>query len=528
MSKQSLLVRVEPEHHTRVKVFVPWQRKDWIQQIKSLPNRAWNKKQQYWSVPKNEATFQALTQLFGKELKIAASLIIPKAIPVVAKKSVIILPDNCIMATPEHLASSKAAYQKEKPIIPISEKELPAANFFKTIQQGERTFKVFIGKKIILQKANEAWLRLWVAYDKKGWIEVVKNIPGRKWETEGKYWLIPNVKDSYRLLKNHIGMIHLAFQFKISAAIPEAFVPSKKVLDKKGPFKKSFFEQLTAPQQVAIQKTIERLILERLSYSTQKTYKHHLAGLFYFYKTILPEEISKEQVEQYLLHQIKFKKIAESTQNQIISAVKAYWEKLLKRDKTWLNIQRPKKPKQLPNVLSKEEIIRLLNSVENQKHKLILLLIYASGLRLGEVVKLLNRDINISRRHIHIKGGKGKKDRYVALAETVLPFLEAYKQQYKPSYWLFEGQYGGQYSKRSVQNIFKKAVKLSKVNAYATVHTLRHSYATHCVEDGHNLKAVQDALGHASPETTQIYLHLSAKTLQQLKSPIDSLKINKK
>lgn len=284
---------------------------------------------------------------------------------------------------------------------------------------------------------------------------------------------------------------------------------------------------MTEPQQVAIQKTVERLILERLSDSTQKTYKHHLAGLFYFYKTILPEEISKAQVEQYLLHQIKFKKIAESTQNQIINAVKAYWERVLKRDKAWINLQRPKRPKKMPNVLSTEEVVLLLDSIQNLKHQLILLLIYSSGLRLGEVVNLLNKDINIHRQHIHIKGGKGKKDRYVALADTVLPFLADYKKQYKPTHWLFEGQYGGQYSKRSVQAIFKKALRKSRVNAYATVHTLRHSYATHCVEDGHNLKAVQDALGHASPETTQIYVHLSTKSLKQLKSPIDKLKIKR-
>ena len=154
-----------------------------------------------------------------------------------------------------------------------------------------------------------------------------------------------------------------------------------------------------------------------------------------------------------------------------------------------------------------------------------MLLIYSSGLRLGELTNLLVRDINVNRRHIHVKGGKGKKDRYVTLAKTVIPFLEKYKKQYLPAHWLFEGQSGGKYSKRSVQEIFKKALQKSRVNPYATVHTLRHSYATHCVENGHNLKAVQDALGHESPETTQIYLHLSSTALGKLQSPIDKLKL---
>jgi len=508
MKNHQLFIRVEPEHDFRMKVFVPWQRKGWIKQIKALPNRAWNKQEKYWSVPKNEATLLKLKALFGNALQISGAI-------------------RFIKEENKSADNFKKAF-KEKSLKAVPKLGLPSDLPFKEMQQGDRTFKVFIGQKIVIRQGNASWLQLWVPYDKKGWIEVVKNIPGRKWEVEGKCWIIPNVKDSYRILKDKVGMKQLDFQFKIVATIPESFIKVQKDFNDAKPFKKSIYEQLSQPQRVAIQKTVERLILERLSFSTQKTYKHHLAGLFYFYKDLLPEKISKDQVEQYLLHQIKFKKIAESTQNQIINSVKAYWEKVLKRDKVWLNIQRPKKPKKLPNVLSKEEIIRLINCVDNPKHKLILLLIYSAGLRLGEVVNLLCRDINISRRHIHIKGGKGKKDRYVALAETVLPFLIDYKKQYQPSYSLFEGQYGGKYSKRSVQNIFKRAVQKSKVNAYATVHTLRHSYATHCVEDGHNLKAVQDALGHASPETTQIYLHLSTKTLKQFKSPIDNLKIDKK
>lgn len=154
-----------------------------------------------------------------------------------------------------------------------------------------------------------------------------------------------------------------------------------------------------------------------------------------------------------------------------------------------------------------------------------MLLIYSSGLRLREVVNLLVRDININGRAIHIKRAKGQKDRYVTLADTVIPYLSAYQKQYQPSYWLFEGQKGGQYSKRSVQSIFKNALEKSKVNPYATVHTLRHSYATHCVENGHPLKAVQSALGHQSIKTTEIYLHISNKFRKELKSPLDDLNL---
>lgn len=527
MSDNQLFIQIEPEHHSRVKVFVPWQKKDWIKQVKGLPNRAWNKKYKYWSLPKTEQTFIALKELFPHHLQVSGTIqwIKKESIPTPVKDNSIA---NSSLPSMMPINDLKDLLEAKIQEAFLTNNQTDFRLSYTAKKEGKREFKVISGSKIIVEKENEEWLKVYVPYDKKGWIEVIKNINGREWRKVEKYWRLPNVKDSYRKMKNHIGMNWLVFQFEIKVNIPEYFAFSKKEKNQKASYKASYFEKLGAEQKKVILLMEEKLLLERLSYSTRKTYRHHLAGVFYYYKDSVPKEISREQIEQYLLHQIRFKKIAESTQNQIISAVKAYWERVLKRDKSWIDIQRPKRPKKMPNVLSTEEVVLLLDSIENLKHKLILLLIYSSGLRLGEVVNLLIRDINVYRQHIHIKGGKGKKDRYVALADTVLPFLTDYRKQYNPTHWLFEGQYGGQYSKRSVQSIFKKAVQKSKVNAYATVHTLRHSYATHCVENGHNLKAVQDALGHESPETTQIYLHLSSKSLKQLKSPIDKLKIKRK
>ena len=178
----------------------------------------------------------------------------------------------------------------------------------------------------------------------------------------------------------------------------------------------------------------------------------------------------------------------------------------------------------MPNVFSQEEVIRLIESPDNLKHKLILLLIYSAGLRLGELVNIRVRDINFSRRVIFIKDGKGKKDRFVTLAEEVIPYIKTYKSQYNPDYWLMEGQLGGQYSKRSVQNVFRQALEKSKVFAFGTVHTLRHSYATHCVENGFDIALLQEALGHGSIKTTEKYLHISSHALKKLRSPLDIYK----
>ena len=215
-----------------------------------------------------------------------------------------------------------------------------------------------------------------------------------------------------------------------------------------------------------------------------------------------------------------------SAQNQIISAVKFYWEKILKLDKEYIDIQRPKKPKKMPNVLSTEEVVEMINVTENLKHKLAILLIYSTGMRKSELLNLLKKDINIKRRAVHVKEGKGKKDRYIVLAETVVPYLKEYLKENRPAKWLFEGQQGGKYSGTSLHKVVQKAVELAHANPYATIHTLRHSYATHCLEQGQNIKHVQEALGHGSIKTTEIYLHLTSDALNQLKSPLDKLKIN--
>ena len=211
-------------------------------------------------------------------------------------------------------------------------------------------------------------------------------------------------------------------------------------------------------------------------------------------------------------------------QNNFINAIKCYYEFVLGRDRTYYDLQRPKKPFQLPNVLDQAEVIKLFQAVDNLKHRCILLAIYSAGLRLSEVVNLRIADIRRTDKSIFVKAGKGKKDRYTLLSDTLLVELERYWQAYKPKYWLFEGQTGGQYSVRSVELILRKAVTKSGVNPYATVHTLRHSFATHLVISGLDILTLQKLLGHESPVTTEIYVHLSHQHMQQIQSPLDRLK----
>lgn len=219
---------------------------------------------------------------------------------------------------------------------------------------------------------------------------------------------------------------------------------------------------------------------------------------------------------------IKSKNLSYSAQSQFINAIKFYYEKTLENPKTVYNLPRPKKPKTLPKVMSRKEVFKLLSVISNIKHKAILHIIYSGGLRLGELLNLKIEDIDSDRMLIHIKGGKGKKDRTTILGNTCLLILREYYRSYKPGVWLFESiKKGKQYSAKSVQNIFKTNLKKAGISKPFTVHSLRHSFATHLLEQGVDLRYIQELLGHSSSKTTEIYTHVSTKNLQNIVTPAD-------
>lgn len=193
-----------------------------------------------------------------------------------------------------------------------------------------------------------------------------------------------------------------------------------------------------------------------------------------------------------------------------------------------IDLERPKKEKKLPEILSKNEISKLLKAVKNLKHKAILYLVYSAGLRVGEVVKLKPTDIDSDRMLIPIIQGKGKKDRYTILSETALSILRQYVKVYKPEHWLFPGQHPDKHlTERSVQKVFDNARIDAKTRKDVSVHNLRHSFATHLLEGGVNLRYIQELLGHSSSKTTEIYTHVTQKNLSNIISPLDTIMMNK-
>lgn len=371
-------------------------------------------------------------------------------------------------------------------------------------------------KRVLVQQASAAWLKAYVPYERKDWIQKMKTIPDRWWAKRDKCWMLPNNDRTIHLLKKFFGDdLQLDITNGKSISTPGQLRTSEK---KVSPL-------LSSNQHLAITALEERLMLERKSHYTIKAYKHHFKRFLLHYSDLLPERIEEEQIKSYLLHHIRTGKISVSTQNQIINSIKAYYERVLGQERKTYYLTRPKKPNALPHVLNEEEVLAILQATSNLKHRCILLLVYSAGLRLGEVVNLKIKDIDSQRMQIFVQGGKGKKDRYTLLSRKALVYLRKYFRAYRPDDWLFEGQYSGPYGKRSVQKVFDKACAQAGIRKRATLHTLRHSFATHLLEKGTDLRYIQQLLGHESNRTTEIYTHLTRRGWDQIESPLDGLDI---
>lgn len=266
------------------------------------------------------------------------------------------------------------------------------------------------------------------------------------------------------------------------------------------------------------------LLSKRYSKSTIKTYCDVLRVFFTFHKTISIQHITMQNIIQFNTEYIIGRGLSISYQNQFVNALKLFYLIIRNTNIIIENIARPRREYRLPNVLSKEEVKVLLNTIRNLKHRTMLCLLYSCGLRSGELLNLQPTHIDSKRNIILIKQSKGKKDRIVPLSPKILEMLREYYRYYKPKTYLFEGQnIGEQYDSRSLQLVLKHAVKKAGIHKPVTLHWLRHSYATHLLESGTDLRYIQELLGHNSSRTTEIYTHVSTKNIQQIKSPFDDL-----
>lgn len=335
------------------------------------------------------------------------------------------------------------------------------------------------------------WLRF--PYDTK-LIDEVKAL-GASWSNSAKAWHVPD-------------NAHFRTMFDLPPLPPVG----KEVLAKIHPV-----------NQEALQRMQDLLTLKGYSPNTLRTYSLELAQLLYLLKDYPIDHLTPERLRSYILYCIKELKLTENQVHSRFNAIKFYFEQVLGRETFTMDIPRPKKPASLPKVLSKGEVRRLLAATDNPKHQLILQLCYGMGLRVSEIVQLKIEDIDTERLQVHIRSAKGKKDRYVNLPELVLDALQAYLKEFKPEEYLFEGQYGGQYSVRSAQAVFKNAMTKARIRKQVGIHSLRHSYATHLHEYGTDIALIKELLGHQQIKTTLIYTHVSNRSVSKVGSPLDKL-----
>ena len=273
---------------------------------------------------------------------------------------------------------------------------------------------------------------------------------------------------------------------------------------------------------------VQKLEMKRYSQNTIRTYKSMLCNFINFNEGLNIEQINRLDIadfKRYIYHLVSKRKVSTSFQNQAINAIKFYYEKVLGRKKIFVQIDRPRKVSRLPKVISKQEVELIIKSIHNIKHKCIISLLYSCGLRMGEALNLKIEDIHSKQKLIFVRGGKGNKDRTTLLSSKILPLMRTYYIEYKPKTYLFEGLNGTQYSPKSVQAILHRACIKANIRTHVTAHTLRHSFATHLLENGTNLRYIQELLGHSSSKTTEIYTHIRSEGMDQVQSPFDSLDI---
>ena len=353
---------------------------------------------------------------------------------------------------------------------------------------------------------NAGRIKFQIPYTMKDERIVFKKIDGSDYHPNQRLWSLPNTV-------NHLNQVKTLFNDKLVVEQKEKIVSIPEI-------------QVTEQIQQELDRHYQKLKLKSYSDSTIRTYQTNLKQFFGYFNQQDFSQLKKEQIEGFIYELIQRYKISEQKQNMMINAIKSYYEHVLGKPREYYTITRPKRSKELPNILSEAEVLAIINSPKNIKHKAILYTIYSAGLRIGEVIRLRIKDVRSEEGFLFIKDSKGKKDRHTVLSPILLELLRKYYKVHKPSYWLFEGQDGGQYSARSIQQIYRKAVKETGSNPWSTPHTLRHSFATHLMQRGVNIRYIQTALGHSNLKTTEIYTHVLSINNKTLKSPLDSLTEN--
>jgi len=348
--------------------------------------------------------------------------------------------------------------------------------------------------------------------------KLVLEIPEIMWSERRNVWYMNYSSANYKFVFFHFKCVAWIDYEEIkkwwASKFPDSVEVKKKVTLK---------NELSEDANVKIKKFIEWLRSKRYSENTVKVYTDSIKIFIRFFHEKPISDISNEDIIVFNNEYILENKFSASFQNQVINSIKLFFRTIENTRIEAELIHRPKRPKLLPNILSKEEVKSIICSPINLKHRTMLSLIYACGLRRSELLNLKITRVDSKRKLLIISQSKGRKDRVIPLSSKTIELLREYYIAYKPKEFLFEGQSGGQYSEKSLESVLKNAVSKAKIKKPVSLHWLRHSYATHLLEAGTDLRYIQEILGHTSSKTTEIYTHVSTKNIQNIISPFDSL-----
>ncbi len=371
--------------------------------------------------------------------------------------------------------------------------------------------------KITQSTYNQNTIVLFEFTENQQLIEELRSlIPNFKWEEDVKKWIAPYYtsikKDLFKFTKGKYWLDYSGLAFNPNH-FPEETKQETRIL-----------EPLTKEHILYLEKFKNYLLSKRYSGSTIKTYTETISTFLRFYAHIPISALTHSHLITFNNDYIIAKNLSASFQNQIVNSLKLFFRIIENKVMIVELLHRPRREKKLPNVLSKDEVKAILETPKNIKHKAMLSLIYACGLRRSELLNLTLKDIHSERNLLLIKQAKGKKDRVVPISAKLIALLRDYYKAWKPITWLFEGQIPNtKYSEKSLENVLKQSLAKTNITKKVSLHWLRHSYATHLLESGTDLRYIQELLGHSSSRTTEIYTHVSTKNIQQIRSPFDDL-----
>lgn len=512
-----------------------------ISHIKKLPDARWSKTMNAWHVPDTPESMKSLTDLgFIKKKEENKVAVDPPTnteakqprdqicIDVIGRKIILKMPKNetdvAFIRTFPYIRWNKEHYYWEIPNYPGNLQKIKV-HFDNRIDHlhidesqemlvREVSFRVE-ANELLIYRTSSRQMRLFFLY-KPELAAAIKKIPLHRWDSKNKWWTVP-YSDKY---EQEISREAKILNMNIRVEIEEA---NDGVLPKISPY--DVLNYRKCPDEYT-----QKLKELRYSENTLKTYSSLFEEFLNYFPKMKLEELGEKDVITFSRYLVNDRRVSISTQNQAINAIKFYFEKVMGGGRKFYFLERPRREQKLPLVCSEEEIARIIKATTSLKHKAILMTIYSAGLRISELINLKVSDIDSDRMQIRVVQSKGKKDRYTLLSPRLLTVLREYINYYYPTYWLFNGQMSTSnnptpYTARSTQSILKMAVQKAQIRKPVTLHTLRHSFATHLLEHGTDIRYIQSLLGHDSPITTQIYTHVTTKGFEQIKSPLDHLEI---